>query len=588
MSIFINVKNAYGEADTTAEVLYEAQTNSLPEISIIIPVYNSALYLEQCLDSVIAQTYKNIEIICIDDGSSDNSLSILLNYAKKDSRISIITQKNMYAGIARNAGISIARGKYFLFLDSDDFIEAFTLEKMYNTIIQHQADICISNADFYNDERKTFNGNLLFTQYCPKNQQYFTADEIGNNLYKFCTQVVWNKLISSNLIKRHQLRFQGLKSCNDTAFGYLILSTAHKFAIVNDICVHYRSKHTNHISSKRGQSAIGIIKAFLFIENFISKIKKISMLALIIENFNKHLQYDCSCCSIRELINFKIQSKKLLKRKFNLFKNAFPARIEKIKYPIIISLTSFPARINTVFHTINSLKKQIKCDKIILYLGKDKFRNPDLPQNLTNLIDDYFEIRWVERDLGPFTKLIPALKENPQAIIVTADDDIIYPAGWLKKLIYSYIKYPKNIHCHRIHKICFNGLNIKPYSQWKQEYPVESASYCNFLTGVGGVLYPPNIFNSEILNEIKFKSLTPYADDIWFWAMAVNSGVKIRRIQHANTKLTYAPKTQNENSLFRINNGLNKNDIQLSAIFRKYPKVLYRIRLEYLFNIKNN
>ena len=97
--------------------------STTPKVSVIIPVYNVEDYLRQCLDSVINQTLKDIEIICVDDGSTDKSLEILHEYEKKDSRITVLTQKNQYAGVARNVGMSVATGKYFVFLDSDDFFE---------------------------------------------------------------------------------------------------------------------------------------------------------------------------------------------------------------------------------------------------------------------------------------------------------------------------------------------------------------------------------------------------------------------------------------------------------------------------------
>ena len=97
--------------------------STTPKVSVIIPVYNVEDYLRQCLDSVINQTLKDIEIICVDDGSTDNSLQIFREYEQKDSRVKVLTQKNQYAGVARNTGMNIARGHYYVFLDSDDFLK---------------------------------------------------------------------------------------------------------------------------------------------------------------------------------------------------------------------------------------------------------------------------------------------------------------------------------------------------------------------------------------------------------------------------------------------------------------------------------
>ena len=134
----IMVKNADGEPDTTATILVQNQINYVPKVSVIIPIYNVETYLPQCLDSIINQTLKEIEIICVDDGSTDKSLDILKEYAKKDKRVAIITQKNLHAGVARNAGLSQAKGEYISFLDSDDFCEPEMFEKMYQVIFLHK------------------------------------------------------------------------------------------------------------------------------------------------------------------------------------------------------------------------------------------------------------------------------------------------------------------------------------------------------------------------------------------------------------------------------------------------------------------
>ena len=113
------------------------------KVSVIIPVYNVEPYLKQCMDSVVGQTLKDIEIICVDDGSTDGSLDILREYAAEDNRIQIIEQKNAGAGAARNNGMRHATGKYLSFLDSDDFFEPRMLEKAYDLAEKDQADLSL-------------------------------------------------------------------------------------------------------------------------------------------------------------------------------------------------------------------------------------------------------------------------------------------------------------------------------------------------------------------------------------------------------------------------------------------------------------
>ena len=143
----IIVKNADGDPDTTAEIIVQNKISYKPRVSVIIPVYNVEKYLPQCLDSVVNQTLPDIEIICVDDGSTDSSLDILKDYARRDKRITVLRQKNLHAGVARNAGLSIARGEYLSFLDSDDFFELDMLDQCYAKLKKDKSDVCIFSGD---------------------------------------------------------------------------------------------------------------------------------------------------------------------------------------------------------------------------------------------------------------------------------------------------------------------------------------------------------------------------------------------------------------------------------------------------------
>lgn len=133
----------------------------MAKVSIIIPIYNSEDTLEKCLDSVIAQSYKDIEIICVNDGSADNSLKMLKKYAKNDSRIVIIDKKNEGVSRARNDGLKIATGKYITFVDADDYVEPNEIEEMYNAIVKNRVDVVRSNYSVhYKNSNKIDVGDL--------------------------------------------------------------------------------------------------------------------------------------------------------------------------------------------------------------------------------------------------------------------------------------------------------------------------------------------------------------------------------------------------------------------------------------------
>ena len=147
----------------------------MPKVSVIIPVYNVEKYLRECLNSVINQTLKDIEIILVDDGSTDSSLSICQEYAKKDDRIIVLTQQNQGAAVARNNGIKIAKGEYLSILDSDDYFDLSMLEKLYNKAVKDDLDITICRAQALNDLDK----KISDMQYSVK-EKYLPNKEIFN------------------------------------------------------------------------------------------------------------------------------------------------------------------------------------------------------------------------------------------------------------------------------------------------------------------------------------------------------------------------------------------------------------------------
>ena len=123
----------------------------LVKVSVIMPIYNAEAYLHPAIDSVLDQTLKEIELICVDDGSTDRSLDIIKEYQKNDSRVRIITENNAGPSMARNKGLARARGEYVIFLDADDFSELTMLERLYETSVRDELDIAIARYDIYND-----------------------------------------------------------------------------------------------------------------------------------------------------------------------------------------------------------------------------------------------------------------------------------------------------------------------------------------------------------------------------------------------------------------------------------------------------
>ncbi len=242
----------------------------------------------------------------------------------------------------------------------------------------------------------------------------------------------------------------------------------------------------------------------------------------------------------------------------------------KREVPVIISLTSYAERFSELDISLYSLFNQsFKPDRIILWLS-DEYTLSRLPYSISRFIKNGLEIRFV-KDIRSYTKIIYALKEFSEAIIVTADDDIYYPKNWLKKLYYSYLANPEDIQVHRAHRIEIG----KHYESWEKHVKEESARFDNFLTGVGGVLYPPKCFSSEVFREDVFLKNAPYADDIWLWIMALLNSRKIRVVKNHIRTLTcvniFRQIFKNSKSLYEYNSA-GGNDEQLENLMKLYGR----------------
>ncbi|MCD7873055.1 MAG: glycosyltransferase, partial [Clostridiales bacterium] len=236
---------------------------SSPKISVIIPVYNSSEFLSECLNSLLTQTLDNIEIICVDDGSTDNSPEILKKYSEKDHRIKILKQKNQFAGTARNNGLAMASGEYLLFMDSDDFCDSRLLEKTYNKAKSEDSDIVLFNAKKYNNRlKKVENASHYFKRnLCPAKTPFSLKDT--ENLLSITTTSPWSKLFKNEFIKREKIKFQSLHNANDVFFVVVSLCTARRISFVDEALIFYRTNLNNNIQSLKSKYPTCFLDAYL-------------------------------------------------------------------------------------------------------------------------------------------------------------------------------------------------------------------------------------------------------------------------------------------------------------------------------------
>ena len=213
------------------------------KITVIVPVYNVENYLEKCLDSLINQTYKNIEIIVINDGSTDNSGEICQEYAQKDNRIVYIEKENGGLSDARNVGLDKMTGSYVTFIDSDDWIEQDYIETLYKKIVEYQADIAVGNYYSYNEDEETYYFHIYGDSYYEK---VYDNISIFENLYEsqemksFALISAWGKLYKAKLFD--YLRFEKGKLGEDGYFNQKMYLSVNKVVYLNKGLYAYRQR----------------------------------------------------------------------------------------------------------------------------------------------------------------------------------------------------------------------------------------------------------------------------------------------------------------------------------------------------------
>ena len=212
------------------------------KVSVIIPIYNAREYLRLAIESVIDQTLKEIEIICVDDGSTDHSLQIVKEYAAQDSRIRIVTENNAGVAIARNNGLRRARGEYIAFLDADDFMESPTLERLYALAKEKKLDIAISGYDLFQEK------TCKFVKSIPSaHEEIFAGGKVTSKkeypdyIFQSTDGNAWNKLFRREFVEEKELHFlTDVKMFEDVYFVCTALSLAENIAKDDTIWIHHR------------------------------------------------------------------------------------------------------------------------------------------------------------------------------------------------------------------------------------------------------------------------------------------------------------------------------------------------------------
>ncbi len=668
-----------------------------PAVSVIIPCYNAEKNLDQCIESLLNQTMRNIEIICIDDGSTDNTLAKLENYAKTDSRVRIYSQQNQYAGAARNLGLAQAKGEYLLFLDADDFFAESLAQDAYDAAVLNDADVVIFNAQNFDDMTNEFKkGWFLKTSLIPEKQP-FSLEDCPDHFYQITTPVPWTKMFRRQFLLDTKLQFQTLRQTNDFFFVFSALAMAKRIVTLDKVLVTYRIGQKTNLQSTKSRSPfcfytaykalhdhleqLGILqtlyrsyanqvlngclynlrtlndpeaqkevfdklrdeifdgleipdqdasfflteasyhemhlvkygtfdqylafqaskeiqKLWNSMEKGLSQIRSCrrgtkaykSALASVVEGAIKALEWfdsvDPQCMELAYQIvhgafnrqefadvTWQCFESLLLYQKFSMIRNnEYAALKTMLGRRLIVSMTSYPGRINSLAPVLDSLFNQDrKADEILLWLAKEEFpgMEQDLPEYLTQLAaEKRITIRWCD-NLKPHKKYFYALQEYTEDLIVTVDDDLLYSSNLLSSLYRSYLQYPQAVSAVRVHLMLLSEDNrILPYNTWIRETDccLYTPSMQLFATGGAGTLYPPHLFRKEFFDWTAISTYCPIADDLWLKAMELMSGVPVVAAR-SREPLQYLPGSQVD-ALKRINDVQQYNDVQFDNILR--------------------
>ena len=222
----------------------------MKKVSIIVPVYNVEKYLKECIVSLISQTYKNIEIILIEDGSPDNCGVICDEFAKNDERIKVIHQKNAGAANAKNAGLDVASGQYITFMDSDDVVELNWIEYLVNLLEEKNVDMveCAYDEMYVNDFKSVENNNQTFGLIS-------VEDYLKQYLPNWSSSLFWTKLFKKELTEN--IRFRKERRCIDDEFyTYKVVSNAKIIYKTDKVLYHYRQRKSSAVNSTKNQLQI--------------------------------------------------------------------------------------------------------------------------------------------------------------------------------------------------------------------------------------------------------------------------------------------------------------------------------------------
>ena len=519
-----------------------------PLVSILCATFNQKDYIRQAIDGFLMQNVIfPIEIIIHDDASTDGTAEIIQKYAQNypDLIKAVLQKENQYS---KNLDIwskfiyPLAQGKYFAECEGDDYwTDPSKLQRQVNFLDSHP-DYILS----------TENANVLFTDtgiIRPFSTEGEHDISLGDLLIRrrFPTaSVVYRNMYIEELCQQEGSSFDTkmwafLAQKGKVHFNPIISSVYRRGCGItesNKIKWAYTSEQFNKEITKfyRPNKSVVRERNKMLYQDFKNGIKEAKRLHKNKDYLKLHIKAFCLDPFSYIVDIFKRRWEKNEKRiqranfwiKLQPTKKLAPPHRE---VPIVVSLTSYPARFSTLHLCLRSIFNQtLQADKVILYLDKSVSLQ-DIPKKVLDLQNKGLEIRPICENIKPHNKYFYAMQEFPDAIIITIDDDALYPKDTIETLYKNFKKHPNSVSARRVHKTThLLDETIAPYRLWDLEYKKETTPSLNLMaTGVGGVLYPPHIFNTNS-DYFKIENIQNYclnADDVWLMFIENKEGIKV-------------------------------------------------------------
>ena len=580
-----------------------------PRVSILMPSLNVAAYIRECLESVVGQTLGDIEIICIDAGSTDGTAETIREFAARDGRIRLLTSDRKSYGYQMNLGLAAAKGEYVGIIETDDIASANMFERMLEVAKKNEADVL--KTDYYKFTGSVGEGAQSVVKCCGNPQLYGRVVSPVENPEVVTFSLNQSSLFRRSFLEEHGIRFNETPGASYQDIGFYLQThlLAKRIFCLPEAFYRYRIDNPNSSINNSGKAYMVCgevefarkaivakcprwteIRSVFGREMYFSYLSTLRRIAPELRaEFALRFSEDLRAAYLgREIESNRFGAKNweavlgMMLMPLVQVDVMFPPEPMEKELPLVVSLTTWPKRIGLVYKVIDNMLGQTRRpDKVVLYLAEDEFSDHVLPDNLIIRLerDERFEVRYIE-NLKSHKKYIEVFRDFPDANVVLVDDDIVYPDIMLDELLKQHRRTPHAVIAMRSHVISMTkDGDFAEYREWMAERKIKDVPSALILaTTGGGTLIPSGALPDSAFDRGKIRSAAFLADDLWIKWHLLMAGVPVVWIdRYGASKLQMLPGTQSE-TLQDANVSGGNNDCVWAGLQRLYPEKAVLIR----------